>query len=308
MRIRETRLETRFCLALLVFCLQLLGCFLKVHLGDNGGGGNGSGGSSNSGVAVSVVQAVGVEAIAVGGGGDGGSVALNSDGGGSGDGGDGSGVGNSGDGSVGNGDSGGGDASLVGPVDLSGSLPDVDDGLTGNGDGVLNVVGLVHVDGHGHLDDLLPDDGHIIGDLDPPLDGVGLVHHMGLLDGLDDGGVDGDGSLEGGRHGDGQLGDGGLVDARGVAGDELGLAEVQLLADDGSGLVDGLGGHTVHRRGGVGGGHAHGRGGGSVGHGGNGGSHSHGGGGHGGVVSGGSAGGHQERSKGDLQKCTQAYN
>ena len=85
------------------------------------------------------------------------------------------------------------------------------------------------------------DDGDVLGDLDTPLDGDGLVDDVGVDGDLDDEGDGSDSALEGGGHGDLEVGDGGLQDGAGVAGDEVLAAVVELLADLGGGL--GVGGH-----------------------------------------------------------------
>merc|ERR1719315_677458 len=127
---------------------------------------------------------------------------------------------------------------VLGVGDHGGSLGVLHDGLALDGHGVGDVVGGVHMDGGGDLDDVLLVDGDIIGDLD-------------LL--LDDGGVVGDGAPEDGGHGDGEVGGGGLQDPGGVPGDEAGLSVVNLLGDHGGGLVHG--GHALGLGGGdIGGG------------------------------------------------------
>merc|ERR550519_2998288 len=148
----------------------------------------------------------------------------------------------------------------------------VDSSSMGNGDGSMgNSVGVVgeSMDGGGNLDDLLLVDGHIIRDLNTTLNIDGLVDGVHLSLGLDDGSVDRVGSLQVGAHADGQEGGGGLVDVGVVSGNVAGLSVVDLLGDDGSGLVEG--GHTGGLGlSGVGGGHGDSGGGnshgGSVGH------------------------------------------
>merc|ERR550519_1514508 len=162
----------------------------------------------------------------------------------------------------------------------------VDSSSMGNGDGSMgNSVGVVGVsvdgggdgllddglslDGGGDLDDLLLVDGHVIGDLNTTLNIDGLVDGVHLSLGLDNRSVDRVGSLQVGAHADGQEGGGGLVDVGVVSGNVAGLSVVDLLGDDGSGLVEG--GHTGGLGlSGVGGGHGDSGGGnshgGSVGH------------------------------------------
>ena len=157
----------------------------------------------------------------------------------------------------------------VGALDDGGGLPVLDDVMAADGGGDGHVVGPVHVHGAGHIDELLLVDGDVVGDLDGPLDGDGLVDDVGLHGGLDDGGVGPHGALEGGGHGDLEVGDGGLQDGAGVAGDEVLAAEVELLLDLDGGLGEDLDGGAGNVGGGVGSGHAHGGGSGD-GHGGSG--------------------------------------
>merc|ERR550519_1077165 len=122
----------------------------------------------------------------------------------------------------------------------------VDSSSMGNGDGSMgNSVGVVGVSvdggGDGLLDDGLSLDGdgvgHGIGGIN--MDGGGDLDDVHLSLGLDDGSVDRVGSLQVGAHADGQEGGGGLVDVGVVSGNVAGLSVVDLLGDDGSGLVEG---------------------------------------------------------------------
>ena len=195
-------------------------------------------------------------------------------------GGDGGGVGHNGGGGLNGG---------VSPLDDGGGLAVVDDGLTLYGDRVGHGVGLVDVDGDGHLLDLLPVDGHVVGHVVGPVDVDRLVHLVDLLLDLDDGGVLADGSLEDGGHLNGQNRRRGLQDLGLASGDELGLAEVELLGHDGGLLVDGGHGGSL-LGGGVRGRHGDGGGQGGVGH------------GHGcGVVGGGGAGSGKHGGQNNLQ-------
>ena len=121
-------------------------------------------------------------------------------------------------------------------VGKEGSL---DDRLAGNRGWHVHVVGGVHVDGGGHLHDVLLVHRHVVGHLNATLNKDGVLHlvHLNLL--LDDGGVVGDGSLEHGGDRDGKMGGGGLEDPGGVTGDEAGLTKVHLLGHHGGGLVAG---------------------------------------------------------------------
>ena len=120
-----------------------------------------------------------------------------------------------------------------------GSLGPLDDRLAGNRGWHVHVVGGVHVDGGGHLHDVLLVHRHVVGHLNATLNKDGVLHlvHLNLL--LDDGGVVGDGSLEHGGDRDGKMGGGGLEDPGGVTGDEAGLTKVHLLGHHGGGLVAG---------------------------------------------------------------------
>jgi len=136
----------------------------------------------------------------------------------------------------------GGNSDMVGLSVDSGSEGLLDDGLTGNGDGVGNLIGGIDMDGGWDLNDLFGVDGDIIRNIDATFDIVGFVDgvDLGLLG--DDGWVGGDGSTEDGGDSDGEMGGRGLDDACGVAGHIGGLAQVDLFGDNGLGLVDG--GHT----------------------------------------------------------------
>jgi len=111
--------------------------------------------------------------------------------------------------------------------------------LAGNGVGHLNGDGLGDMDGGGDLDDSLNVFDDVIGGRVGFLDMDGLVDGVDLLLDLDDGGVDGLGTLQGGGDSDLEVGDGGLQDLGGVSGDVGGLSQVNLFGDDGGGFVDG---------------------------------------------------------------------
>ena len=137
---------------------------------------------------------------------------------------------------VGSGDAVGGSGSEDGGSDgLDVVVPDdgstldtLDDGLTGDGGGDGVWDGLGDVDGGGDLNDLLNGLDDIVGDIVGPGDLVGLVDDVGLLLDGDDGGVDLGASTEGSGDGNVEVGDGGLQDLSGVAGNVGGLAEVNL--------------------------------------------------------------------------------
>ena len=130
---------------------------------------------------------------------------------------------------VGGGGVGGGSDGLdvVLPDDGS-TLDTLDDGLTGDGGGDGVGDGPGNVDGGGDLNDLLNGLDDIVGDIVGPGDLVGLVDDVGLLLDGDDGGVDLGASTEGSGDGNVEVGDGGLQDLSGVAGNIGGLAEVNL--------------------------------------------------------------------------------
>ena len=86
-------------------------------------------------------------------------------------------------------------------VGKEGSL---DDRLAGNRSWHVHVVGGVHVDGGGHLHDILLVLGHVAGHLSATLNQAGVLHPVHLDLPLDDGGVVGDGSLEHGGDRDGE--------------------------------------------------------------------------------------------------------
>ena len=147
---------------------------------------------------------------------------------------------------------------VLGVGDHGGGLGPPHDGLAGDGGGHGHVVGGVNMDGGGHLDDVLLVHGHVVGDVHATLHHHGVLDlvHLNLL--LDNGGVVSNGSPKDGGHRDGKMGGGGLQDPAGVAGDKAGLSEVDLLGDDGGGLVhggDALGLGGGGEGGGGGGGH-----------------------------------------------------
>jgi len=115
----------------------------------------------------------------------------------------------------------------------------LDDGLSlhGNGDG--DVVGSINMDGGGDLDDLLGVEGGVIRSIVRLVDEDGVLDLVDFLHGLDNWGVDSLGSPEDSWDSNGQMRGGRLDDPGGVAGHVVGLAEVDLLGDDGGGLVDG---------------------------------------------------------------------
>ena len=87
--------------------------------------------------------------------------------------------------------------------------------LAGHRSWHVHVVGGVHVDGGGHLHDILMALRHVAGHLSATLNQAGVLHPVYLDLPLDDGGVVGDGSLEHGGDRDGEMGSGGLEDLGG---------------------------------------------------------------------------------------------
>ena len=142
-----------------------------------------------------------------------------------------------GSGSVAKGSRGGLD--MVGVSHHGGSHGLPHDGLALHGHWDGDVVGSVNMDGGGNLNDLLGVEGGVEGGIVRLVDEDGVLDLVNLLHGLDNGGVDSLGSPEDGWDGDGKVRGGGLDDPGGVAGDVVGLAEVDLLGDDRGGLVDG---------------------------------------------------------------------
>ncbi len=132
--------------------------------------------------------------------------------------------------------------SMVGVGHNGGGNGLLDDGLTLDSNGVGNGVRGINMDGGGHLNDLLSVKGGVIGDLNTTFNIDGLVHGVDLGLGLNDGGTNGLGATKNSGDLDGEMGGGGLVDGGGVAGDIVGLSEMNLLGYNGSRLVDG--GHT----------------------------------------------------------------
>jgi len=157
---------------------------------------------------------------------------------------DGCSLGDTGDASVGH---------MVGVSHNSGGNRLLDDGLSLDRDGVGGIVRGINMDRVGNLDNVVPEDRGIIGDGDLALNKDGSLNVVDLDLGVDDGSIDGLCSLEDGGDLDGEEGGGGLDDPGVVARHIAGLSVVDLLGDDGGGLVDG-GGACALGQGGVGGG------------------------------------------------------
>ena len=155
----------------------------------------------------------------------------------------GSGVSSDSDRSSGVGTDGDGSGNMVGVGHNGGGNGLLDDGLTLDSYGVGDIVGSINMDGGGDLNNLLGVEGGIIRDLDTSLNIDGLVDSVDLGLGLDNGGTDRLATTENSGDLDGKMRGGGLVDGGSVSRDIAGLAQVNLLGDDGGGLVDG--GHTL---------------------------------------------------------------
>jgi len=125
----------------------------------------------------------------------------------------------------------------VGDDGSSNGLPD--NGLSNNRDRVGDSVGFVNMDGGGDLNNLLSENGDIIGDLNTSLNIDRLVDGVDLGLGLDNGSIDGLSSLKDGGDLNGKIRGSGLVDGGSISGDIRSLAIVNLLGDDGSRLVNG---------------------------------------------------------------------
>jgi hypothetical protein len=133
---------------------------------------------------------------------------------------------------------GGSNIGVMGVGDDGGSNGVLDDGLASNSHRDRDLIGSIHMDGGGDLDDLLGVEGSVIGSIHTPLDKDGLLDVVDLSHVLDDGGVVCDRSSQDGGDGDGEMRGGGLDDPGFIAGHVAGLSEVDLLGDDRGGLVD----------------------------------------------------------------------
>ena len=109
------------------------------------------------------------------------------------------------------------DGSVVGVGDDGSSHGLSHNGLSNNRDGVGDGIGFVNMNWSGDLNNLFSEDGDIIGYLDTSLNIDGLIDGVDLGLGLDNGGVDGLGSLEDSGHLDGKMGGGRLVNSSGIA-------------------------------------------------------------------------------------------
>lgn len=128
---------------------------------------------------------------------------------------------------------------MFGVGDDGGSLGALDDGFSLDGGWDGNVVRSIDVNGGGDLDNVLLVDGDIIWNLNTTLnkDGVLDVVDLNLL--LDNRGVVGDGTSEDSRDRDRKMGGGGLMDPGVISRNEVSGSIVDLLGDNGGGLVNG---------------------------------------------------------------------
>jgi len=127
---------------------------------------------------------------------------------------------------------------MVGVGHHSGGNRLLDDGLTLDWDGVGGIVRSINMDGGGDLDNVGGGEGGVIGDGNLTLNKDGGLDIVYLNLAVDDGSIDGLGSLEDSGDLDGEMRGGRLQDSGVVSGDIAGLSIVDLLGDDGLRLVD----------------------------------------------------------------------
>jgi len=127
---------------------------------------------------------------------------------------------------------------MVGVGHHSGGNSLLDDGLTLDWDGVGGIVRSINMDGGGDLDNVGGGEGGVVGDGNLTLNKDGGLDIVYLNLAVDDGSIDGLGSLEDGGDLDGEMRGGRLQDSGVVSGDIAGLSIVDLLGDDGLRLVD----------------------------------------------------------------------
>jgi len=153
-----------------------------------------------------------------------------------------------------NGSNGGGSVDMVGVSHDSRGNGLPDDGFSLNGNWVWDVVRSINMDGGWDLNDVHGVEGSIIRGINLALNKDGILDIVDFSLGLDNGSVDGVGSLKDSWDSDGKMGGGWLVDPGGISGHIAGLSKVHLLGDNWGGLVDGgdsrcLGGSGVRGRG-----------------------------------------------------------
>merc|ERR1719147_518083 len=127
---------------------------------------------------------------------------------------------------------------MVGVGHHSGGNRLLDDGLTLDWDGVGGIVRSINMNGGGDLDNVGGGEGGVVGDGNLTLNKDGGLDIVYLNLAVDDGSIDGLGSLEDGGDLDGEMRGGRLQDSGVVSGDIAGLSIVDLLGDDGLRLVD----------------------------------------------------------------------
>merc|ERR1712128_349294 len=138
-----------------------------------------------------------------------------------------------------NGSNGGGSVDMVGVGHDSRGNRLPDDGFSLNGNWVWDVVWSINMDGGWDLNDVHGVEGSIIRGINLALNKDGILDIVDFSLGLDNGSVDGAGSLKDSWDSNGKMGGGWLVDPGGISGHMAGLSKVHLLGDNWGGLVDG---------------------------------------------------------------------
>lgn len=146
---------------------------------------------------------------------------------------------------------------LMRVVNNGGTLDPLDDGLTCHRHWVRDCIRLVNMDRCGHLNGL----DHVLDDIVRNVEGLvhweRLIHNVGLLGNLDNGGIVGHGSPQGSWNSDPEVRDLGLQDGGVVAGHVGSGGEVKLLGDLSWRLVDTDDGLALDLLGAVGSWHTH---------------------------------------------------
>jgi len=127
---------------------------------------------------------------------------------------------------------------MVGVSHNRGSDSLLDDGLSLDWGGDSDIVWSINMDGGWDLNDLLGVEGSIIRGINLALNKDWALDIVDLSLCLDNGGIDGLGSLEDSWDSNGKMGGGWLVDLGGVSGHIASLAKVNLLGNNRGGLVD----------------------------------------------------------------------
>ena len=128
---------------------------------------------------------------------------------------------------------------MVGVSHNRGSDSLLDDGLSLDWGGDSDIVWSINMDGGWDLNDLLGVEGSIIRGINLALNKDWALDIVDLSLCLDNGGIDGLGSLEDSWDSNGKMGGGWLVDLGGISGNIAGLSIVNLLGDNWCGLVNG---------------------------------------------------------------------